>query len=692
MARTIIQLIKACASKLRDSKLQRLGSKEISANLEALVQRLKFNGREEAIVFTAIFDRNCIGRPCDLDDVADYFDCPHLDVMEYIPAIRSLIERGMISIWNPSECNIASQRFQIPALIMNSLLENHIPEPCSLEIISPKFDRYDFCRLVDDAIQDSDVSALGLMQTVANLETSNPNMLFVRKVKEELAELSDRVLFYDICYDFYNQSNSDIERTLSDMYESFGVRFSERRKLLDGSSALLQAELVEHNDRRSEVTLSDKGQKILLEDDYSSFGARYDCSNRYGFAKAVRSFFHDNEKYNSDMENSQAKLEKSLTKLENSNLHLSCVNKTIDIIPAAEDRVIFYMVCESCPGGIDVSRELRKLFPINKALLKLNEFKEEKHELQRLDFVEIRSESSLFGECTMLTLTDKGKELFFEEDAKIFMEKSDSKNIISCTDIVPKSLYFSEEQQRQLSMVGESLQQEKYLRLVDRLDAKGLSKGIAVLLYGAPGTGKTESVMQWARSAGRDIIHVDLSASKSMWYGESEKIVKGIFTRYRNACKRSKIKPILLFNEADGLFSKRKDISSGSSVDQTENTIQNILLEEMEKLDGILVATTNLADNLDAAFERRFLFKIKLEKPAVDAKRRIWMDKLQWLDYDDAARLAASYDFSGGEIDNIVRKATMQEVLDGSKPDIDSIVRLCREERMCEQTCRKIGF
>ena len=80
------------------------------------------------------------------------------------------------------------------------------------------------------------------------------------------------------------------------------------------------------------------------------------------------------------------------------------------------------------------------------------------------------------------------------------------------------------------------------------------------------------------------------------------------------------------------------------------------------------------------------------EKPAVDAKRRIWMDKLQWLDYDDAARLAASYDFSGGEIDNIVRKATMQEVLDGSKPDIDSIVSLCREERMCEQTCRKIGF
>lgn len=60
--------------------------------------------------------------------------------------------------------------------------------------------------------------------------------------------------------------------------------------------------------------------------------------------------------------------------------------------------------------------------------------------------------------------------------------------------------------------------------------------------------------MQWARETGRDIIHVDISTSKSMWYGESEKIVKDIFNRYRKLCKRSKLKPILLFNEADAIF------------------------------------------------------------------------------------------------------------------------------------------
>ena len=67
-----------------------------------------------------------------------------------------------------------------------------------------------------------------------------------------------------------------------------------------------------------------------------------------------------------------------------------------------------------------------------------------------------------------------------------------------------------------------------------------------------------------------------------------------------------KVKPILLFNEADAVFSKRKDVNNGN-VAQTENAIQNIILEEMENLDGILIATTNLADNLDGAFERRFV-------------------------------------------------------------------------------------
>lgn len=197
--------------------------------------------------------------------------------------------------------------------------------------------------------------------------------------------------------------------------------------------------------------------------------------------------------------------------------------------------------------------------------------------------------------------------------------------------------------------------------------------------------------MQWARKTGRDIIHVDISAARSMWYGESERIVKEIFARYKRQCKRAAIKPVLLFNEADAIFSKRRGMDGGGSVDQTENTIQNIILEEMERLEGILVATTNLAGNLDRAFERRFLFKIRFERPSVEAKRHIWLDKLPGLAEREAGFLASNFDFSGGEIDNIVRKAVMMEVLDGEVPSIEALVKLCGEEKIGSSR-QRIGF
>ncbi len=151
------------------------------------------------------------------------------------------------------------------------------------------------------------------------------------------------------------------------------------------------------------------------------------------------------------------------------------------------------------------------------------------------------------------------------------------------------------------------------------------------------------------------------------------------------------MKPILLFNEADALFSKRKDPNS-SSVAQTENAIQNIILEEMENLDGILIATTNLADHLDKAFERRFLFKIRFDKPTIGSKARRWNDKMPRLTEAEAMRLASNYPFSGGEIDNVARKAMMEEVINGTSPTLERLTALCNEERIGKEVSKKIGF
>ena len=170
---------------------------------------------------------------------------------------------------------------------------------------------------------------------------------------------------------------------------------------------------------------------------------------------------------------------------------------------------------------------------------------------------------------------------------------------------------------------------------------------------------------------------------------------KKIFTYYARLCKDCKKHrentPILLFNEADALISKRKDVTSGN-VAQTENAMQNILLEQLEKLDGIMIATTNLCENMDSAFERRFLFKVKYEKPSLQARTNIWMNKMPKLAQYDAERLAGEFDFSGGEIDNIVRKCEMNEIISGKQPAYEELVELCKNERLDKQEGRSVGF
>ena len=98
-----------------------------------------------------------------------------------------------------------------------------------------------------------------------------------------------------------------------------------------------------------------------------------------------------------------------------------------------------------------------------------------------------------------------------------------------------------------------------------------------------------------------------------------------------------------------------------------------------------------MANNLDGAFERRFLFKIKFDKPMLEARKSIWLSKMPTLHDDDARILADAFVFSGGEIDNIVRKATILEVINGVVPDLPELMRLCHEEKIHGDRGR-IGF
>lgn len=288
-------------------------------------------------------------------------------------------------------------------------------------------------------------------------------------------------------------------------------------------------------------------------------------------------------------------------------------------------------------------------------------------------------------------LTDFAKEDVLSELELQFKANAD-RDLINPENLAAKKLIYNAAEGEQVATLSEILTAGRFKDVQDRLCRAGMRPGFCCLFYGSPGTGKTETVYQIARATGRCIMRVDVDKIKSCWVGESEQNMKALFERYRNFCKNSELAPILLFNEADAVIGVRME-GATRAVDKMENSLQNIILQEMESLDGILIATTNLTSNLDRAFERRFLYKIQFHRPSAEARAQIWQAMLPGLTDGQAKRLAEEFDLSGGEIENIARKHTVDSILSGKDEiDIEAIAKACRSERL-SGTCRKpIGF
>ena len=317
-------------------------------------------------------------------------------------------------------------------------------------------------------------------------------------------------------------------------------------------------------------------------------------------------------------------------------------------------------------------------------------YREEKLRLQSQGVMEYASDNGVKVK-DYFKIADSVKEEIFADCGGLHGSTHMSGTIL-CKDIVSKELFYDVEVASQVNTLSQLLSEERYSQIRSALTARGMRPGFTCLFYGSPGTGKTETAYQLARSTGRDIIMVDVSKLKSCWVGESEKNFKSLFSKYRQLVKNSKVAPILLFNEADAIFGIRQS-GAVEAVDKMENSLQNILLQEMEDLQGILIATTNLSENLDKAFERRFLYKIKFNKPTTSVKCQIWRSMIPELTDADAKLLSSKYEFSGGQIENIVRKRTVQSILYGAETGISDILRLCGEEELGTNTGRKsIGF
>lgn len=184
---------------------------------------------------------------------------------------------------------------------------------------------------------------------------------------------------------------------------------------------------------------------------------------------------------------------------------------------------------------------------------------------------------------------------------------------------------------------------------------------LAFNFAGPSGTGKTICAEAIAQELGKRLLLVRYSELESMWYGETPKNVSAVF---RLAEEED---AVLFFDEADAIASSRS-ANVSQSLQRESNTVVNVLLQELERFNGVVIFATNMAANFDPAFERRIRTHVLFERPGLEERERIWRVQLHertpLADDVDFRYLAERYEATGGDIRNAVLKAALAAASD----------------------------
>jgi SpoVK/Ycf46/Vps4 family AAA+-type ATPase len=247
----------------------------------------------------------------------------------------------------------------------------------------------------------------------------------------------------------------------------------------------------------------------------------------------------------------------------------------------------------------------------------------------------------------------------------------------------------------------ETLMKQLDKEVVNRLHEWGIKdkkRGVdaRIIFYGHPGTGKTMTAHSLAKSLKRQVLSFDCSKILSMYVGESEKNVRKIFDTYKDLTQKTKTEPILFLDEADQFLGSR---SSGvtTGADQMHNQMQNIFLEQIESFDGVLIATTNLLENIDTAFSRRFNYKIEFKKPSKAQRKKLWelmLPKNAQYEKDFDIQELSTYQLTGGQI-NLIIKNTAYNVAVKKEPIFtleDFVAEIQKEKDGSFDSEKSMGF
>ena len=415
--------------------------------------------------------------------------------------------------------------------------------------------------------------------------------------------------------------------------------------------------------------------------------------NNFDFLCKANRFIKEGHRYDED-----GTIAKNINRLMKQNQHLALVQNLQNIKDEA-DRWFMLLMMTTLVIEEDSyvnARDLAQILSERTVRIILKQIMDNKHPFAKQGYIELRNQAgqvqqgewvlSQEGWLAMLGNQEEVESIVpIEEDENINM-------LTSYKQLAQRPLYFSDKTEEQVQTLTNLLHEEQLAKVRQALKTHNMPLGFCCLFYGAPGTGKTELVQQLAIATQRDLFQVNVATLRDKYVGESEKQLKRIFDKYRSLVRTQEHAPILFFNEADAIFGNRME-NTQRSVDKMENALQNIILQEMEVLDGIMICTTNLTSCLDKAFDRRFIYKVEFEKPTNQARKLIWQSMLSSLNDEQATELANRFDFSGGQIQNISRKQVINAIFSGKDElDYDQIKLDCQNESISRNSRGKVGF
>ena len=415
--------------------------------------------------------------------------------------------------------------------------------------------------------------------------------------------------------------------------------------------------------------------------------------NNFDFLCKANRFIKEGHRYDED-----GTIAKNINRLMKQNQHLALVQNLQNIKDEA-DRWFMLLMMTTLVIEEDSyvnARDLAQILSERTVRIILKQIMDNKHPFVQHGYIELRNQAGQVqqGEWVLsqegwLAMLDNQEEV----ESIVPIEEDENINMLtSYKQLAQRPLYFSDKTEEQVQTLTNLLHEEQLAKVRQALKTHNMPLGFCCLFYGAPGTGKTELVQQLAIATQRDLFQVNVATLRDKYVGESEKQLKRIFDKYRSLVRTQEHAPILFFNEADAIFGNRME-NTQRSVDKMENALQNIILQEMEVLDGIMICTTNLTSCLDKAFDRRFIYKVEFEKPTNQARKLIWQSMLSSLNDEQATELANRFDFSGGQIQNISRKQVINAIFSGKDElDYDQIKLDCQNESISRNSRGKVGF